>query len=353
MCTTMQTETRGIAKLIDANPSLLQQRSSVATALDAVQILADHYGIRSKVKQLSGERDDNFLVDDGSRFLFLKIVNEYESEIITMGQTAVLHHIERVNPDIPVPRIIPTLHGKDIADCMIHGRQRYAYLETAVAGEPARRAVLDDASTAGLGEMLAVLSRALESFHHPALQYPNIWNSADLDMLMPLAACIENDAKRTHLCALIHHFAVNVKPKLSEMRTQAVHNDFSADNIFIDSKTGRVTGIVDFGDMAFAPQIVDVASAAAYQLSVPRADEDICKPIVDLLRGYEHIRPLSRQDKELLPRLLIARMATRLTITEWRATQFPENVEYILRNNQNTWRQLECLERVDASIFIK
>jgi hypothetical protein len=79
---------------------------------DARRILRDGFGVTGSLTPLAGERDQNFRVDaaEGQRFLF-KISNPADTRPVLDMQTAALHHIEQVDPGLPVMRAIPCASG--------------------------------------------------------------------------------------------------------------------------------------------------------------------------------------------------------------------------------------------------
>jgi hydroxylysine kinase len=104
-----------------------------------------------------------------------------------------------------------------------------------------------------------------------------------------------------------------------------------------------VTGIIDFGDMVETPLIVDLATASAYQI-VP--DEDPLQVLGEFVAGYHAASPIEPEEFSVLFDLVKARLVTTLVITAWRASLYPENRTYIMRNAGQAWTALGLLENV-------
>src|SRR6266568_1756583 len=83
----------------------------------ARRILRDGFGVTGALTALAGERDQNFRVDTagGQRFLF-KISNPADTRPVLDMQTAALRHIERVDPGLPVMRVIRGTAGEPWAE---------------------------------------------------------------------------------------------------------------------------------------------------------------------------------------------------------------------------------------------
>ncbi len=84
----------------------------------------------------------------------------------------------------------------------------------------------------------------------------------------------------------------------------------------------QITGVLNFGDMAYAPLIYDLAVALAFQFS---GDDD---DAVGITHRYHQIIPLELQELELLYDLITTRQVLSLLIEHWRASLCPENRQY-------------------------
>ena len=82
--------------------------------------------------------------------------------------------------------------------------------------------------------------------------------------------------------------------------------------------------------------------AAAYQTV---SCSDLFLGIRDILKGYHSINPLEEQEIDLLPSLVVNRIAMTAIISEWRAKEHPENQDYILGNISRTWEVLNRLHK--------
>ena len=83
---------------------------------------------------------------------------------------------------------------------------------------------------------------------------------------------------------------------------------------------------------------------AAYQTA---AMNDIFKGTSSLLSGYHQAYPLLPKELDLLPGLIMNRVAMSAIICEWRAIDHPDNQEYILGGIQRMWKTLEALLKSD------
>lgn len=327
-------------------------RSMSATAAavppdEAAAIAAREYGLTGTIRRLTGERDQIFLLRTGDdRHFTLKIIHPAEDPAVTDFQSAVLLHVARNDPTLPIQRILPTRGGlphKSIS--LADGSTRTVRITTYLSGALVAGLKPSDRRAHDLGRHLARLQHALAGFSHPADRYEIPWDVQHTHRQAPRVAEMETPAKRALLREGLARFEQRVRPALGGLRAQVVHNDLSGDNAVVDAADhDRVTGILDFGDATRTHVVCDVAVAMAYAL---HDAPDALAAGLPLLAGFASLQPLRRDEAELLLDLIIARMVVRVGITEWRARRFPDNRTYILRNTPLAWRLLENLLNTD------
>ncbi len=93
----------------------------------------------------------------------------------------------------------------------------------------------------------------------------------------------------------------------------------------------RIAGIIDFGDLTFTARVNDLAIAAAYQVA---DSDDPLAPACDVIAAYHAVTPLDLLELDVLFDLIATRIVMTVVISSWRAVRYPENREYILRNNK-------------------
>ena len=133
-----------------------------------------------------------------------------------------------------------------------------------------------------------------------------------------------------------------IAASLELVPASTIHGDVNPGNLLADSDDpDRVAGIVDFGDLVHARTVIDPAIAAAYQAF---GSDDPLDPLVEVVTAYHSVRPLTAAEVELIPDLAAARMAQSVLISAWRAELHPDNIEYILSDQEDC---LATLARLD------
>lgn len=324
----------------------LNTGAAVIQADEAEAIARRVFGLAGSAEWLWGEKDSNYrlALPEGSEYL-LKILNPAEDPQVSMMHSAALLHVEQADEGIPLQRVIPTLNGEVthlITDQ--NGQERSVRLVTFLPGIAQRRAQPSAAQRHNVGVMLARLQLALTDFHHPGAYHRLTWDMTHASAMRELLPSFGSAASRQHLERAIDRFEQQVLPVMDELPKQVIHNDFNIENILTDADhPEQISGIIDFGDMVYAPVLFDVAIAASYQIGL---DDDPLTDICQFLAGYATLKSLNKTEIGLLYPAIVMRMVMRLTITQWRATLFPEHRERMTRHNQLVEKQLAQLEGI-------
>jgi 4-aminobutyrate aminotransferase-like enzyme len=308
----------------------------------ARRILRDAFGVTGSLTALAGERDQNFRVDTpgGQRFLF-KISNPADTQAILGMQTAALRHIERVDPGLPVMRVIPGSDGDAWTE--VPGPDGRAYpvrLFTFLPGRTMTAAGLSTAAIRSVGQTTARLGRALRGFFHPAADYEILWDITRLPALRPLLGHVTDGARRAQVERVLDRFEARVAPVLPGLRAQVIHADLSLTNLLLGEDL-QVSGIVDFGDMTHAPLVCDLAVAIA---DVLHGRDDAISAAEAMIGGYVAVTPLEDDEAGLLADLVAARLATDITLTTWRLGAYPDNAAYAADSQSGAPAFLDSIE---------
>lgn len=323
------------------------------TAEQSVQAV---YGLTVRARPLGSERDDNFHLTalNGAEYL-LKVSHPAEDPALTSFQTECLYHIATQDHRLPVPRLIATVDGERSALLQLPGQNaRTMRLLTYLPGQPLRYASVGPLQRRRIGTTLAALDRALASFPARAPHFDLLWDITQASKMRPLLAHIGDQSRRRLATYWLDNYERHVLPFQGRLRAQIIHNDLNPHNVLVAPDDPEyITGIIDFGDITFAPVVCDVAVAASYQIFP--ADHPL-ETIADFVAGYHAFNPLEAHELDLLFDLIATRLVLTVAITGWRAQNHPDNSEYILRNNPRSWSALEHLASIprdDAKAYFR
>jgi hydroxylysine kinase len=330
-------------------PSILNTTAPVVDEAEATALVERVFAVDGRACLLTSERDRNFQItaDDGRVFV-LKVTNSAEESSVSNFQTSALRHIEAVAPDLPVPKVFASVDGEYETLVRIEaGSHHIVRLLSYLPGQPLYRSAPSLTQAANLGRCLASIGFALKDFHHVAAAHDILWDLKGAARLRPYLIHIADDYRRALAEEGLSRFESTILPALADYRTQVIHNDFNPHNVLVDpDDTARVTGVLDFGDMVRTPLVNDVAVGASYQVE---ADPDPFERAVSFVAGYHSVFPLLPQEVDALFDLITLRQVMTVAITEWRATLYPENRTYILRNQPRAAAALTTLNRIDRT----
>ena len=320
------------------------------TVDDASKVAMDQFGWQANVKALTGERDKNYLLHTQEvGDVVLKFINPAEVADETDLQTQVLLWLEQQHCEVVVPKALRNRNGGLVSDYEV-GEQTYkvrAY--TYLNGVAVAQAQMSEALQQSFGVRAAQLVMALDGFDHPALSRVLLWDVMHLSQLRDWAIeVLMQDAMGPFVFAFLDRFDTTILPALRALPQQVIHGDISKSNTVVsqDDETA-IHGVLDFGDLCKAPRVVELAVAASYALDAETGD--LQAALARVVSGYESILSLSEAEKALIPDLILARLVQRIVISEWRASHFPNNRDYILRSNAQARQLLSRLMQVYAT----
>lgn len=306
----------------------------------AAEFLRREYGLSGRLESLASERDLNFRVRvSGGPGYVLKFANAAEPPEVTDFQNQALLHLSRTGTDFAVPSVMPTGKGEYLLRVTAdNGTAHSARLLDWIDGVPLQQ-VKSNRSIAGeTGTCLAELGLALRDFEHPASDYPLLWDIRNAGHLSELLPYVGDSTLRAVCEQRLVYFDEAVQPRLEKLRKQVVHNDLNRGNMLVATDdVHRLVGVIDFGDMVYTELVNDVAIAAAYFCGL---EEDPYREVVDFLAAYSATVPLTDEEIDILPDMIITRHLTTLMISRWRASMYPENRDYILRSESRARNML-------------
>ncbi len=300
----------------------------------AEEVMQKYYGIKAMATELACERDQILLLEDAQSIRYiLRFINPAEERKVSNFQTETLLHIAKVDPNLPIPKVILTLNGEgEVALPNEDGRSSIVRLITCLSGIAASKLSARSVELhRDMGWKLARLDLALKDFSHSAARYDLVWDLERAMEVQNLLVHIQDDWIHDLAINALENYKKNVLPVLSGLRRQIIHNDFNFSNIMIDEKRPHiVAGIIDFGDAIESPLINEVAVSLSYQVN-KQAGSLI--PCTNFITGYHQTNTLLPEEKNILYDLILTRAVMTIAISEWRAKQFSVNRDFVLKNN--------------------
>jgi 4-aminobutyrate aminotransferase-like enzyme len=321
---------------------ILEIRSPNFTVEQVKDIVNQRYGLTGSLFPLDSERDQNFRIstDVGDQFV-IKIANSAEDPAIIDMQLKALEHIAKVDPKLPVPKVLYSRDGMAIEQIQTdNGANHSLRVITYLPGAPPKDDPTEYALHRPMGSCLAKLVLALRGFFHPIANYELLWDLKHTSKLRQYLPHITDPNHHELVSYFLDRFDRNVLPLIPKLRAQILHNDFVPDNILVaENDPRRIVGIIDFGDMTHTLLINDLATTIAPML---REHADPVGAALEILAGYHDLVPVEEAELRILYDLIAARLIMLNVIASWRATIHPYNLDYITGGMNETWSILEA-----------
>ncbi len=289
-----------------------------AFAPDELAALAsEHFGLDGTIELLDSERDQNARVITADGTYVLKVANAHEDTGVLDLQLAMLEHLARVAPDLPVPRVVHTRGGFAATTVGAHHVRVVSHLQGQTLASVPRTPELE----VELGRLLGRLSAALRGFGHPAAHRPGfLWNLDDAALVRSWADDVADADDRAVVATAFRRHEQRVLPVLHELPAQVLHQDANDFNVLVHA--ARVGGLIDFGDATFGRRVNELAVGLAYALlEVP----DVVATARRVIGGFVEHTPLEPAELRVVFDLTAARLAMSIVISSRRAHEFPDN----------------------------
>lgn len=314
---------------------------------EAESIAAEHYGLDVSASDLVSERDRNFhLRTPDHREFVLKIASAAEDPLVTECQIEALIHLESRNLPIDVPRIVRDVAGRSSFRLGTEEGAHVVRLVSWLPGRPLQKGRPSPRLCRNFGICAATLDRALLTFEHPGSGQSLLWNMNEAAAVRDLLHYVPDGTGRASIARILDHFETRLLPLFPQLRSQVIHNDLNPDNVLVDvADPERIVGVIDFGDMVRAPLTVDVAVAASYLRDF--AGNPLTS-IAHFVSAFHSVMPLERREIDILPDLVLVRLATTVAILHWRQASRGADDPYLNQSGSAESTAEEFLARLES-----
>ena len=305
------------------------------------------YGLVGRFESLVSERDQNFrlLTRQGPSYV-VKIANALEDPRVTDFQGQALQHLGARACPVPVPQLVRTIDGREHTRIESAAGGSIVRLVSYLPGQPLSGRDIGRQTASVLGRGLARIDAALRDFRHPGEQQVLIWDMQRALSLRGLLVHISDAGIRDRVASCLNDFERHVLPRLGSLRRQVIHNDLHCGNVLVEADTpGRISGVIDFGDMLYAPLVIDVAIAASYLRGNGR---NSFEPALALITGFDSVTTLNGDERLLLYDLIRARLAATIAIMHWRRSARDPSDDYLQQGLQREGSAERFLVQLDA-----
>ena len=206
------------------------------------------------------------------------------------------------------------------------GNGKFARMLAWIPGELWSASETSESHKVALGRLIATVDNELASVdvakYRSVLDRPFGWNALQVQSLVDDIELIKDADLKAHVKLILDRVINGTLAKVKALPHQLIHNDANDNNVVVND--GSVVGLIDFGDLIYAPRVCGLAVGCAYQLDA----RDPVASIYSIVRGYHEVAPLSPAELEVLFDLICLRVATSVVMAHRQLAADPEN-EYL------------------------
>lgn len=292
-------------------------------------VLKQHYNLEESThSSLEGYDSINYKVKSKKGTFVLK-QQAYSLEALELlkAENAVLEKLSHLHEyDFPVP--MPSITNELIS---IEKDQIYrllSFVDGIFLGDVSHTSEL----LYSIGTFLGQMDKELKGFHHSAIAGKETqWDLKLFKSNFQYLKYIANPKDRNLVDYFFMQFDQHVYPIQHQLRKSVIYNDANHWNVL--TQNGKLSGIIDFGDMCYSWIINEVAIALSY---VMMDKEDPLAIAAHLIKGYQTVYPLNEQELDILYYLVAARLCTSVCNSAYAKTLKPDS-EYITISEKPAW----------------
>ena len=280
------------------------------------------------LKELKSERDKNFLLKLKNKPLYvIKISNPAESISLLKLQDFVLNSLIKRNSVknfIPkkIHSTIKVYHDQLNRDCYVRVLR---FIE---------------------GKMYAVVNhKELQNLNHPNAFRKFQWDPSNITWIKKEINFFKGNKKKI-INTNLEEYNYFIKKNLKNLRFSLTHGDLNNYNLVV--KNDLVSGLLDYGDMIYAPTINDLAISLAYALM---KKEDLYSSLKNVVTSYHKVFQITYDEIFSLMSLVKARLTITVVMAEKQRKKFPNN-KYLTISENDAWDLLYKLDQINPYLFI-
>jgi Ser/Thr protein kinase RdoA (MazF antagonist) len=316
--------------------------------------LQKYWRIDGDLKRLSGERDQNFQVTtaDGTQYVY-KIASSIEVPALVDFQIQALLHLENGDPEIPVPRIVHSDDGnafETLADD--RGESHAVRVLSYVPGVPVGSVGAPSLETVeNIGSLQGRVCRAFTDFDHHAAMHFMPWDIMNgLVTSRSLRTDYLKDGLAEQCASSLARLESDSLPRMHAFPHQVIHNDAHSWNVMCDADNpSTITGVIDFGDLAKRPMLVDLATSLA---SIIEHSSTPLQSAAALVRGFNRFMPVPEEQLELLYDATLTRTILIVQLTEFHVANKDVDAKFGSQELVEAKTALRKLLAIDPSEFL-
>jgi len=295
-------------------------------------ILKSRFGIvEAIVITLEGYDSTNYKIESEKGVFVLK-QNSFSKKTLTelKAENQIFENL-KVLRSYDFPIAIPSLKKESIVIVEDQIFRLLPFIEGEFLGDVPHTPTL----LRSFGEFLAKMDKEIHNRYQSAIIGKETqWDLKHFKFNYKYLEYISNPKDRSLVDYFFMQFHEHVYPIEHQLRKGIIHNDGNDWNVL--TKDGKVSGIIDFGDMCHSWLINEVAIAITYVMMSKEKPLEIASEVI---KGYHSIFPLKELEIDILYYLVAARLCISVCNSAYAKTLKPDS-EYITVSEKPAWELL-------------
>ncbi len=288
-----------------------------------------------EILKLNGYDNENYLVKtDKKKYIFKTYPYSEQAFALVEAENEVLLFLQNKNQN-NIPKPIPFIDGSYVKTIDLKGKKSICRMLSFLEGEFLVDVAPSEKIFQSFGVFLSEMDLKLQKFDSyiiKARQWE--WDIQYLNLNKKFIQHIVNAKDRNTVKYFFQQFEENVVPVLPDLRKSIIHNDANEWNVLLNN--GEISGIIDFGDLAYSPLINELAIAITYACYDKENPLEWALPI---LKSYHAILPIEEKELTVLYYLIAARLCISVCNSAHAKKENTEN-EYASVSENSAWKML-------------
>ena len=300
--------------------------------MDIPGLLKTHFGLEAqKIEPLEGYGSSNYKV---STLRGLYVLKCYQQSTARQGllytEGKVLESLSTLS-NYHFPYVVNSINEREI----IQTDGKIFRLHQFVEGDLLAEVEQSDSLLHSFGRILGQMNLKMAGVDPHKIGIREIkWDLQRLLDNREYLSYIPEAERRSLVDYFFLQFEEEVLPLAPKLRKSLIHNDANDWNVLVQD--GKVSGLIDFGDMCYSWLINELAVAITYIMM--GTDNPLNKASI-VISAYHEVLPLQKEELVMLYSLVAARFCTSVCNSAYTKTQLPDS-EYITISEEAAWQLL-------------
>ena len=296
------------------------------------KLLLEKFGIKEpRLTKMEGYDSTNFKVEAGNSIFVIKEYHYSQQNLeLLNSENEILQSLSCLK-DFDFPVALKSDDGNFLTREKGHIYRLLSYVEGEFLGDVEHTPTL----LRSLGIFLGKMDKTIHAeYHAPIYAKKTKWDLQYFKKNHEYLEHISNTKDRSLVDYFFLQFDEQVYPIQDQLRKGIIHNDANDWNVLTTG--GKVSGIIDFGDMCHSWLINEIAVSITYVMMEKDNPLEIASEVI---KGYCELFPLEEIELHVLYYLVAGRLCTSVCNSAYSKTLKPDS-EYITISEKPAWNLL-------------